>query len=167
MNPASWRVRWSKTKAGSVSVECVTAGSFRKLATLLSPAFYFLVMESVMKSVCMFLLVFVFGAPCYGQLADLNASRYHPDSINNPYGAGSRYKVDGLMNPYSQYGSRYSNDSWRNPYATNPPKIYSGGRYVGELSINPYRSESVLNSRWSYKPYRWQSAYVYPGSEKP
>jgi hypothetical protein len=42
---------------------------------------------------------------------------YDPNCLNNPYGAGSPYKSDGLMNPYSQYGSRYSNQSWTNPYA--------------------------------------------------
>jgi hypothetical protein len=43
---------------------------------------------------------------------------YDYDCLNNPYGAGSPYKPDGLMNPYSRYGSPYSNDSWTNPYAT-------------------------------------------------
>jgi len=27
---------------------------------------------------------------------------YKQDSVENPYGAGSPYKADGLMNPYSQ-----------------------------------------------------------------
>ena len=49
---------------------------------------------------------------------------YDINCLNNPYGAGSPYKPDGLMNPYSKYGSPYSNQSWTNPYATNPPKIY-------------------------------------------
>jgi hypothetical protein len=44
---------------------------------------------------------------------------FDPNSLANPYGAGSPYKADGLMNPYSQYGSPYSSKSWRNPYATD------------------------------------------------
>jgi hypothetical protein len=74
-------------------------------------------------------------------LGDLRANRYDPDSLSNPYGAGSPYKSDGLMNPYSRYGSPYSNDSWRNPFATNPPRLSNGG----ELSANRYRENSTSN----------------------
>lgn len=75
-----------------------------------------------------------------------DTSRYDPNSLSNPYGAGSPYKADGLMNPYSQYGSRYSNDSWTNPYATNAPKIYSqDGTYHGRMSTNKYDPDSISN----------------------
>jgi len=75
--------------------------------------------------------------------------------LSNPYGAGSPYKRDGIMNPYSQYGSPYSNNSWTNPYATNPPKIYDQrGNYMGELSKNPYRQDSISNPYGKYgSPY--------------
>ena len=36
------------------------------------------------------------------------ANSYDPNSLANPYGAGSPYKPNGLLNPYSQYGSPYS-----------------------------------------------------------
>jgi len=118
-----------------------------------------------MKTFVMFFAVLLVAVPCYGQLADLSADRYHPDSLSNPYGAGSRFKVDGLMNPYSQYGSRYSNDSWTNPYATNPPKIYSDGRYLGRLSVNRYAPNSTASpyglSTRSFR-YSTQPIYVYP-----
>ena len=66
--------------------------------------------------------------------------------LDNPYGAGSPYKADGLMNPYSKNGSRYSNDSWTNPYATNAPKIYDqNGNYKGRLSTNPYEAETLTD----------------------
>jgi hypothetical protein len=66
---------------------------------------------------------------------------YDIDCLNNPYGSGSPYKPDGLMNPYSRYGSPYSSGSWTNPYATNAPKIYDeNGNYKGRLSTNPYDS---------------------------
>ncbi|HSF33607.1 MAG TPA: hypothetical protein VLK82_24460 [Candidatus Tectomicrobia bacterium] len=42
---------------------------------------------------------------------------YDLKCLNNPFGAGSPYKPDGLMNPYSPYGNPYSNKSWTNPYA--------------------------------------------------
>ena len=112
-------------------------------------------------------------------LGSFNSNPYDTNSLSNPYGAGSPYKTDGLMNPYSRYGSRYSNDSWRNPYATNPPRMYSGGRYYGELSTNPWRRDSISNpygrfgSPYSSRslhnpygagsPYSTRSFYVYPG----
>jgi hypothetical protein len=144
----------------------------------------------VMKSFVMFLVVLLFSAPCYGQivfggrssrqpLADLRANQYDPNSLSNRYGAGSPYKTDGLMNPYSPYGSRYSNQSWRNPYATNAPKIYgSDGTYHGRLSANrydpdstsnrfgrygsPYSPDSINNRYGLGSPYRIAPIYVYP-----
>lgn len=87
---------------------------------------------------------FDFGGRSRQSSADLRANRFDPNSLSNPYGTGSRYKTDGLMNPYSQYGSRYSNDSWRNPYATNPPKLYSDGKYLGELSTNERQTRHLI-----------------------
>ena len=112
----------------------------------------------------LFLLALLFSAPAYGQLGSLRDNPYNHNSLRNPYGAGSRYKADGLNNPYSRYGSRYSNESWANPYATNPPKIYSGGRYRGELSVNPYRRDSVSNPYGRYgSRYNTRPLYVWPG----
>lgn len=71
---------------------------------------------------------------------------YDLNCLNNPYGAGSPYKSDGLMNPYSPNGSPYSNKSWTNPFATDAPKIFdSEGNYKGKLSTNPYDPDSVSN----------------------
>ena len=80
---------------------------------------------------------------------------YDPNSLSNPYGAGSPYKPDGLMNPYSQYGSPYSNKSWRNPYATDAPKLYDqDGNYRGKFSANPYDPDSISNPHGRYgSPY--------------
>jgi len=84
-------------------------------------------------------------------LGAININKYNPNSLANPYGAGSPYKSDGLMNPYSQYGSPYSNKSWRNPYATDAPKLYdSQGNYRGKLSSNPYDPESTSNPYGRY-----------------
>jgi len=112
-------------------------------------------------------------------LGAINVNRYNPNSLANPYGAGSPYKPDGLMNPYSQYGSPYSNKSWRNPYATDAPKLYdSQGNYRGKLSTNPYDPESTSNPYGRYgskyspdsinnpygagNPYSCQPIYVVP-----
>ena len=84
---------------------------------------------------------------------------YDIDCIDNPYGAGSPYKSDGLLNPYSKYGNKYSNDSWTNPYANNPPKIYdSNGNYKGQFSTNPYLKDSISNPYGKYgNPYSQDS----------
>lgn len=158
-----------------------------------------------MRLIVSMLLVFVFSSVSYGQgfdfnkygrspldtqqkldthqkrespkpLADLRANPYHPDSLSNPYGAGSPYKTDGLMNPYSRYGSSYSNESWRNPYANNPPRLSNGG----ELSTNPYRRDSTSNPYGKFgspyspesinnpygagSPYSTRPLYVFPSS---
>ena len=76
---------------------------------------------------------------------------YDPRCLNNPYGDGSPYKADGLMNPYSPYGSPYSNKSHTNPYATEAPKLYDQqGNYRGRLSANPYDPESTSNPYGRY-----------------
>lgn len=84
---------------------------------------------------------------------------YDPRCLNNPYGAGSRYKADGLMNPYSQYGNPYSNKSWTNPNAADAPRLYDNkGNYRGRLSSNPYDSDSVSNPHGRYgSPYSSES----------
>lgn len=94
-------------------------------------------------------------------------NRFHPDSLANPFGAGSRYKADGLMNPFSQYGGLYSNKSWRNTLATNAPKLYDGqGNYRGKLSINPYDLDSISNPYGRYSgvcaPRSFGPIYVVP-----
>ncbi len=108
-----------------------------------------------------------------------SASRYDTNSLSNRYGAGSRYKTDGYMNPYSRYGSRYSNYSWRNPNATQAPRLYSGGKYRGRWSANRYDPDSIsnpygrfgnrysgdsLNNRYGAgNPYNTRPIYVWPG----
>ena len=104
---------------------------------------------------------------------------YDSNCLDNPYGAGSPYKSDGLKNPYSDYGSPYSNKSWNNPYATDAPKLYDqDGNYRGKLSNNPYDPDSVSNPYGRYgnpyspdsinnpygagNPYSNQQIYVVP-----
>ena len=112
-------------------------------------------------------------------LGAFRVNRYHPDSLANPYGAGSPYRTDGLMNRYSPYGSRYSNRSWRNPYATQAPRLYEGGRYRGRWSQNryepdstsnpygqygsPYSPDSITNPYGAGNPYSPRPIYVRPG----
>ena len=97
-----------------------------------------------MKSIAIVLgLLFSFNA--------YSACPYDSNCLNNPYGAGSQYKSDGLNNHYSQYGSEYSNESHNNPYATDAPKIYDQqGNYRGRLSNNPYNADSTSNPYGRY-----------------
>ncbi len=49
---------------------------------------------------------------------NVNANKYDPDSVANPYGRyGSQYSPDSINNPYGA-GSRYNQDSPNNPYGT-------------------------------------------------
>lgn len=68
------------------------------------------------------------GGRVYGAdgtyLGRLNANRYDPESVSNPYGTyGSTYSPTSINNPYSAYGSPYSSNSARNPYASTPPVV--------------------------------------------
>lgn len=68
----------------------------------------------------------------YGQdgsfRGNLNANRYDPSSVANPYGQyGSRYSPGSVTNPYGRYGSPYSLDSATNPYGTGLP-VYGPNR---------------------------------------
>ncbi len=110
------------------------------------------------------LLVLLFVVPAYGQLGDLNANRYDPNSLRNPYGAGNPHAADGLLNPYGRYGAPRSNYSWRNPYATQAPALYGrNGTYYGRLSTNRYHPESTSNpyGRFGsrYSPYSTRNPY--------
>jgi hypothetical protein len=80
---------------------------------------------------------------------------YDKDCLDNPYGAGSPYKKDGLLNPNSKYASPYSDKTWTNPYAKDAPKLYdSKGNYRGKLSSNPYDPDSISNPYGKYgSPY--------------
>lgn len=57
-------------------------------------------------------------------LGRLNANKYDPERVANPYGQyGSPYSATSIRNRYSVYGSPYSNFSPTNPYATQPPTV--------------------------------------------
>jgi hypothetical protein len=57
-------------------------------------------------------------------LGRLNANRYDPESVANPYGPyGSPYSATSTNNRYSTYGSPYSAQSANNPYTLSPPVV--------------------------------------------
>lgn len=91
----------------------------------------------------------------YAQVKVGNCSKFDPDCIHNPYGAGNPYKSDGINNPYSKPGSPYSNQSANNPYATDAPKLRDqNGNFRGRLSKNPYAAHSTSNPYGRYgNPY--------------
>lgn len=117
-------------------------------------------------------------------LGIVNGNPYDPNSLSNPYGAGSRFKADGLKNPHSQYGSPHSSKSASNAFATEPPKLVDEkGNYLGELSSNPFRKDSVSNPHGEYgspysqksinnphgagNPFSKKKIYVVPGTSEP
>src|SRR5688572_10343616 len=97
------------------------------------------------------------SAPSFAQkyIGNLNSNRYDPNSVANPYGAGSKYNPNSINNPYGKYGSPYSPNSATNPYATQAPKLYDDqGNYRGRLSTNPYAPDSTGNPYGRYgSPY--------------
>ena len=99
------------------------------------------------------------AAAAQTHLGNLSANPHDPDSVANPYGAGSRYAANSIYNPYGQYGSPYSNRSVSNPYATRAPKLYDqDGNYRGRLSSNPYDPDSISNPYGRYgSPYSLDS----------
>ena len=55
------------------------------------------------------------------------------------------FAQEGLVEPYVRYGSPTAR------WSTNPPKIYSlSGTYLGELSQNRYRPDSISNPYGRY-----------------
>ena len=110
-------------------------------------------MKTAMIAGILAITSFALAGPAFG------ICPYDLNCINNPYGAGNPYKVDGLMNPYSLYGSPYSNRSWTNPFATEPPKIYDReGNYRGRLSTNPFHPDSISNPFGRYgNPYSYEN----------
>src|SRR5262245_50927682 len=116
------------------------AAGFPRFKILVVRGIRRLTMKTLTAGVIAVLSVAVYVAPVLG------ACPYDPNCLNNPYGAGSPYKPDGLMNPSSQYGRPYSNKPWTNPYATDAPKLFDGdGNYRGKLSTNPYDPDSTSN----------------------
>jgi hypothetical protein len=106
-----------------------------------------------MKSLAIAFVLFLFAAPCFGQYG------YRAD----------RYELGSRSSSYERYGERYS---------MNPPRLYSGGTYLGQLSSDRYAPDSVSNpygrygskyspdsvnnpySQWGQ--YRTQPVWVYP-----
>ena len=68
-------------------------------------------------------------------LGNLSANEFDPNSIANPFGAGSPYSSNSVTNEFGIYGSPYSNRSASNPYATEAPRLCDQqGNYRGELT---------------------------------
>ena len=54
--------------------------------------------------------------------------------------AQDRYQLDTRPGSYTRSGERYA----------NPPRLYSGGRYLGEFSANRYNPDSISNKYGRY-----------------
>jgi hypothetical protein len=61
----------------------------------------------------------------------LSANPYDPESVSNPYGRyGSEHSAESINNPYGA-GSKYRSDSPWNPYGVGM-KIVAGGQEEGD-----------------------------------
>ena len=84
-------------------------------------------------------------------LGNLSVNEFDPNSITNPFGAGSPFSSKSVTNEFGIYGSPYSNQSAANPYATEAPRLYDQhGAYRGKLSTNPYDPDSTSNPYGRY-----------------
>ncbi|MEM4412908.1 MAG: hypothetical protein QXD59_01380 [Candidatus Caldarchaeum sp.] len=94
-------------------------------------------------------VVLLFAGPVSTQaayLGDLSANPFHPNSLANPFGAGSPFLDKSPMNVFGPYGSPFSNRSATNPFATQAPRLYDReGNYRGRLSANPFDPDSISN----------------------
>jgi hypothetical protein len=112
-----------------------------------------------MKLLLASLLVFLPLTVQAEYLGNLSANESDPNSIANPYGAGSPYSPNSVTNEFGIYGGPYSNRSASNPYATEAPRLYDQqGNYRGKLSTNPYDPDSTSNPYGRYgNPYSQDS----------
>lgn len=72
-------------------------------------------------------------------------SRYDSDSICNPYGMGSKYRLESLFNEHGEYGNEYSSSSPWNKYTSSdnvPVLVDRSGNFYGYFTINRYRSDA-------------------------
>ena len=70
------------------------------------------------------LLLLLFPLSVHAEdLGELSANPFNPESMSNPFWAGSPFKPDGLNNPFSPYGSPFSNQSATNQFATDAPRL--------------------------------------------
>ena len=77
-----------------------------------------------MKLLLASLLVFIPLTVHAEYLGNLSANEYDPNSIANPYGAGSPYSSNSVTNEFGLYGSPFSNQSATNPYGTEAPRLH-------------------------------------------
>lgn len=84
-------------------------------------------------------------------LGDLSANEFDPNSVANPFGAGSPFSPTSVTNQVGIYGSPFSNRSATNPFATDAPRLYDQqGNYRGRLSTNQFDPDSTSNQFGRY-----------------
>jgi hypothetical protein len=93
-------------------------------------------------------------------LGSLNPNTFDSDSIFNQFGIyGSQFSQTSIFNPFSIYGNEFSNLSSHNKFATNPPKIYLRGQFMGYLTKNPNFSNRIEPDKilsWAKKNVRYE-----------
>ena len=74
----------------------------------------------------------------------LSANPYDPESVSNPYGRyGSEHSADSINNPYGA-GSKYRSDSPRNPYGVGMKFVAGGPEEGDDEAASPANSPTFL-----------------------
>jgi hypothetical protein len=89
-------------------------------------------------------------------LGVLTAQAIHPDAINNPAGVhGNEISATSIFNQAGLFGNEVSPQSAFNSTASNPPKVFRNGSFLGYLTTNTERSPRIDPRR------------LFAGSKKP
>lgn len=63
-------------------------------------------------------------APDGTYLGNLNANRFDPNSVSNPFGPyGNPFSPNSINNPFSSYGNPFSPNSATNPFGQGQPPM--------------------------------------------
>lgn len=77
-------------------------------------------------------------------LGAITGQSVHPDAITNPVGMhGNEVSASSIFNHCGLYGNEISPQSAFNGIASDPPRVYQQGRFVGYLTVNPERSPRI------------------------
>lgn len=77
-------------------------------------------------------------------LGAITEQTIHPDAMTNPVGIhGNEVSESSIFNHVGLYGSQISPQSAFNEIASDPPKVFQRGHFVGFLSVNPERAPRI------------------------
>ena len=104
----------------------------------------------IMTRFMFIIILLVLVSPAFAQTDDYlgcwGCSDFDPNSLNNPFGAGSPYAPNSPNNPFGRYGSPFSPDGATNPFTNGGANIYNqDGEFRGKLNANRFDPNSIAN----------------------